>query len=424
MPQCGTVGVNSTRTWLSFTRIWDAETTRSSSRLFGCSGSEIERIRSIEMSTMNNLFLKAPTKYFILVYRLDFICSILGLCGFIYPKRVRRKIRFSSNWFGWWKYCRIGIEYFPRHRSKRAQKERDGSTLVPVLSRKLRKRHVTGHTSCVASLFIISRVLTSSSISSITCAVVTSRIQVEIECHQRCEQPLAWHICWNLSLESGSVPMILLLTQRRPPQRELPVAQNGPMAQQLHLNLLCRRKDLSRTCRMQLRFAVHVLPLNLDVYSYYLLLSSKVASLKKVKTKSASKPSSKPVSISKAKQPAENDAIASSNGLVLSIIQISCFSYQSSAISIPPFSSCTFCPILSWNILPKKGWWRKHSLFRSLPSDVLTLVSGRLQTSKFHTPKALLLPSYNISKLQGHISGSWMLFPCAFSPSFVALLTR
>ena len=39
MPQWGTVGVNSTLTWFNPTCICDADTTRSSSRVFGCSGS-------------------------------------------------------------------------------------------------------------------------------------------------------------------------------------------------------------------------------------------------------------------------------------------------------------------------------------------------------------------------------------------------
>lgn len=46
MPQWGTVGVNSTLTWFNPIVICGADTTRSSSRVFGCSGSYIDRMRS------------------------------------------------------------------------------------------------------------------------------------------------------------------------------------------------------------------------------------------------------------------------------------------------------------------------------------------------------------------------------------------
>ena len=54
IPQCGTVGVNSTLMWFAPTVTWGAETTRSSSRVFGCSGSYIERMRSV-VSMFSNL---------------------------------------------------------------------------------------------------------------------------------------------------------------------------------------------------------------------------------------------------------------------------------------------------------------------------------------------------------------------------------
>lgn len=47
IPQWGTVGVNSTMMWLSPNSICSTDTTLSSSRELGCSGSAIERIKSV-----------------------------------------------------------------------------------------------------------------------------------------------------------------------------------------------------------------------------------------------------------------------------------------------------------------------------------------------------------------------------------------
>lgn len=76
---------------------------------------------------MNPWFLSSLTEYFVLVYGLDFVRRILGFCGFIYPKRVCRKIQLSAHWLSRGENCRVRIKDFSRHKT---QKERHKSQVT------------------------------------------------------------------------------------------------------------------------------------------------------------------------------------------------------------------------------------------------------------------------------------------------------